>query len=168
MLRAMRKLLSHRNYESSLQHPTLLADKELFRKNMLFEKLLMITKEKLSQSNTQKSCKLNCQRKLNETSLIILLVRHSEKQRNYEMSSFDEKQATALLKERPIEFVNYNKHQLSRVYPAGYRFDSSNFMPQLFWNCGCQLVVGYFPTQVWGSNSDLFSSHRISQTPTLH
>lgn len=57
------------------------------------------------------------------------------------MSSFDEKQATALLKERPIEFVNYNKHQLSRVYPAGYRFDSSNFMPQLFWNCGCQLVA---------------------------
>lgn len=34
------------------------------------------------------------------------------------MSSFDEKQATALLKERPIEFVNYNKHQLSRVYPG--------------------------------------------------
>lgn len=47
------------------------------------------------------------------------------------MSSFDEKQATSLLKERPIEFVNYNKHQLSRVYPAGTRFDSSNFMPQV-------------------------------------
>lgn len=54
-----------------------------------------------------------------------------EKNRNYEMSSFDEKQATTLLKERPIEFVNYNKHQLSRVYPAGTRFDSSNFMPQV-------------------------------------
>lgn len=47
------------------------------------------------------------------------------------MSSFDEKQATTLLKERPIEFVNYNKHQLSRVYPAGTRFDSSNFNPQV-------------------------------------
>lgn len=47
------------------------------------------------------------------------------------MSSFDEKQATTLLKERPVEFVNYNKHQLSRVYPAGTRFDSSNFMPQV-------------------------------------
>lgn len=54
-----------------------------------------------------------------------------EKNRNYEMSSFDEKQATTLLKERPIEFVNYNKHQLSRVYPAGTRFDSSNFNPQV-------------------------------------
>ena len=55
----------------------------------------------------------------------------TEKARFYEMSSFDEKQATTLLKERPIEFVNYNKHQLSRVYPAGTRFDSSNFMPQV-------------------------------------
>lgn len=49
------------------------------------------------------------------------------------MSSLDEKQATTLLKERPIEFVNYNKHQLSRVYPAGTRFDSSNFMPQVIY-----------------------------------
>ncbi|XP_055375771.1 1-phosphatidylinositol 4,5-bisphosphate phosphodiesterase classes I and II [Condylostylus longicornis] len=69
-----------------------------------------------------------------------------KKSRYYEMSSFDEKQATTLLKERPIEFVNYNKHQLSRVYPAGTRFDSSNFMPQLFWNAGCQLVALNFQT----------------------
>ncbi|KAM3959579.1 phospholipase C at 21C [Aphomia sociella] len=69
-----------------------------------------------------------------------------KKNRFYEMSSFDEKQATTLLKERPIEFVNYNKHQLSRVYPAGIRFDSSNFMPQVFWNAGCQLVALNFQT----------------------
>lgn len=62
------------------------------------------------------------------------------------MSSFDEKQATTLLKERPLEFVNYNKHQLSRVYPAGTRFDSSNFMPQVFWNAGCQLVALNYQT----------------------
>ncbi|KAL0880660.1 hypothetical protein ABMA27_001879 [Loxostege sticticalis] len=69
-----------------------------------------------------------------------------KKNRFYEMSSFDEKQATTLLKERPIEFVNYNKHQLSRVYPAGTRFDSSNFMPQVFWNAGCQLVALNYQT----------------------
>nr|CAD7401563.1 unnamed protein product [Timema poppensis] len=69
-----------------------------------------------------------------------------KKNRYYEMSSFDEKQATQLLKERPIEFVNYNKHQLSRVYPAGTRFDSSNFMPQVFWNAGCQLVALNYQT----------------------
>ncbi|PNF24811.1 1-phosphatidylinositol 4,5-bisphosphate phosphodiesterase classes I and II, partial [Cryptotermes secundus] len=69
-----------------------------------------------------------------------------KKNRCYEMSSFDERQATMLLKERPIEFVNYNKHQLSRVYPAGTRFDSSNFMPQVFWNAGCQLVALNYQT----------------------
>ncbi|KAG5867225.1 hypothetical protein JTB14_027094 [Gonioctena quinquepunctata] len=69
-----------------------------------------------------------------------------KKNRSYEMSSFDEKQATSLLKEYPIQFVNYNKHQLSRVYPAGTRFDSSNFMPQVFWNAGCQLVALNYQT----------------------
>ncbi|KAG8225967.1 hypothetical protein J437_LFUL006196 [Ladona fulva] len=69
-----------------------------------------------------------------------------KKNKFYEMSSFDEKQATTLLKERPVEFVNYNKNQLSRVYPAGTRFDSSNFMPQVFWNAGCQLVALNYQT----------------------
>lgn len=69
-----------------------------------------------------------------------------KKNRFYEMSSFDEKQATILLKERPIEFVKYNKQQLSRVYPSGKRFDSSNFMPQVFWNAGCQLVALNYQT----------------------
>lgn len=44
------------------------------------------------------------------------------------MSSFDERQATALLKEYPIQFVNYNKHQLSRVYPAGTRYNEWYFL----------------------------------------
>lgn len=70
----------------------------------------------------------------------------TEKNRHYEMSSFDEKQAMTLLKERPMEFVKYNKNQLSRVYPAGTRFDSSNFMPQVFWNAGCQLVALNYQT----------------------
>ena len=35
------------------------------------------------------------------------------------------------VKTQPIEFVNYNKRQLSRLYPRGQRIDSSNFMPQV-------------------------------------
>lgn len=70
----------------------------------------------------------------------------AEKNRSYEMSSFDEKQATSLLKEHPVKFVDYNMFQLSRVYPAGTRFDSSNFMPQVFWNAGCQLVALNYQT----------------------
>lgn len=69
-----------------------------------------------------------------------------KKNRAYEMSSFDERQATSLLKEYPVQFVNYNKYQLSRVYPVGTRFDSSNFMPQVFWNAGCQLVALNYQT----------------------
>ena len=30
-----------------------------------------------------------------------------------------------------IEFVNYNKRQISRIYPKGARVDSSNYMPQV-------------------------------------
>ncbi|RMX53878.1 hypothetical protein pdam_00018631 [Pocillopora damicornis] len=51
--------------------------------------------------------------------------------RSYEMSSFVENNATALLKESPVEFVNYNKRQLSRIYPSGTRVGSANYMPQI-------------------------------------
>jgi len=55
----------------------------------------------------------------------------SEKNRSYEMSSFDEKDAVSYLKEFPKEFVKYNKRQFSRIFPRGTRLDSSNFMPQV-------------------------------------
>ncbi|KAG2467472.1 PLCB4 phosphodiesterase, partial [Polypterus senegalus] len=29
---------------------------------------------------------------------------------------------------------------MSRIYPKGGRVDSSNYMPQIFWNAGCQMV----------------------------
>ena len=57
-----------------------------------------------------------------------------------------ETQATTLLKAFPVDFVNYNKRQLSRVYPKGTRLESSNFMPQVYWNAGCQLVALNFQT----------------------
>ncbi|XP_051954688.1 1-phosphatidylinositol 4,5-bisphosphate phosphodiesterase beta-1-like isoform X1 [Xyrauchen texanus] len=66
--------------------------------------------------------------------------------RSFEMSSFVETKALELLKESPVEFVEYNKLQLSRIYPKGTRVDSSNYMPQVFWNAGCQLVALNFQT----------------------
>ncbi|CAH1790865.1 unnamed protein product [Owenia fusiformis] len=66
----------------------------------------------------------------------------SEKRdRSFEMSSLVESIAMSRLKEYPVEFVNYNKRQLSRIYPKGTRVDSSNYMPQVFWNAGCQMVA---------------------------
>ncbi|XP_074087269.1 1-phosphatidylinositol 4,5-bisphosphate phosphodiesterase beta-3 isoform X2 [Macrotis lagotis] len=64
----------------------------------------------------------------------------------YEMSSFVETKALEQLTKSPMEFVEYNKQQLSRIYPKGTRVDSSNYMPQLFWNAGCQLVALNFQT----------------------
>ena len=49
----------------------------------------------------------------------------------FKMSSFAETTALGYLKEQAIEFVNYNKRQLSRLYPKGARVESSNFMPQV-------------------------------------
>eukprot|EP00095_Tigriopus_kingsejongensis_P003368 snap_masked-scaffold153_size302544-processed-gene-0.0 protein:Tk03368 transcript:snap_masked-scaffold153_size302544-processed-gene-0.0-mRNA-1 annotation:"phospholipase beta isoform" len=62
------------------------------------------------------------------------------------MSSFPETSALGYLKTQALEFVKYNKRQLSRIYPKGSRVDSSNFMPQIFWNSGCQLVSLNFQT----------------------
>uniref|UniRef100_A0A8C5IB17 Phosphoinositide phospholipase C n=1 Tax=Gouania willdenowi TaxID=441366 RepID=A0A8C5IB17_GOUWI len=70
----------------------------------------------------------------------------ASKRKYYEMSSFVETKGMDTLKNSPIEFVEYNKKQLSRIYPKGTRVDSSNYMPQLFWNVGCQMVALNFQT----------------------
>ncbi len=45
-----------------------------------------------------------------------------------------------------MSVFRYNKKQLSRIYPKGTRVDSSNYMPQLFWNVGCQMVALNYQT----------------------
>uniref|UniRef100_A0A5F8GBJ7 Phosphoinositide phospholipase C n=1 Tax=Monodelphis domestica TaxID=13616 RepID=A0A5F8GBJ7_MONDO len=64
----------------------------------------------------------------------------AERNIHYNMSSFNESVGLGYLKTHAIEFVNYNKRQMSRIYPKGGRVDSSNYMPQIFWNAGCQMV----------------------------
>ncbi|XP_067290971.1 1-phosphatidylinositol 4,5-bisphosphate phosphodiesterase beta-3 isoform X2 [Pseudorasbora parva] len=70
----------------------------------------------------------------------------SKRNKYFEMSSFVETKGMDTLKSSPSEFVEYNKKQLSRIYPKGTRVDSSNYMPQLFWNVGCQMVALNFQT----------------------
>ncbi|XP_069064007.1 1-phosphatidylinositol 4,5-bisphosphate phosphodiesterase beta-3 [Pleurodeles waltl] len=65
----------------------------------------------------------------------------SKRNRYFEMSSFVETKGLEQLTKSPLEFVEYNKKQLSRIYPKGTRVDSSNYMPQVFWNAGCQMVA---------------------------
>uniref|UniRef100_A0A6I8SSV8 1-phosphatidylinositol 4,5-bisphosphate phosphodiesterase n=1 Tax=Xenopus tropicalis TaxID=8364 RepID=A0A6I8SSV8_XENTR len=70
----------------------------------------------------------------------------AQKNQSYVVSSFVETKAYELLTKFPVQFVEYNKRQMSRIYPKGTRMDSSNYMPQMFWNAGCQMVALNFQT----------------------
>jgi len=63
-----------------------------------------------------------------------------------QMSSFAESKSEKLAKSQRDEFIEYNRRQLSRIYPAGGRVDSSNYDPHLQWNAGCQIVAFNFQT----------------------
>ncbi|XP_066573017.1 1-phosphatidylinositol 4,5-bisphosphate phosphodiesterase delta-1a isoform X2 [Amia ocellicauda] len=64
----------------------------------------------------------------------------------YEMSSFKEGKAIKLAQDSGNAFVRHNNKQLSRIYPAGSRTDSSNYNPVELWNAGCQIVALNFQT----------------------
>ncbi|KAJ8288898.1 hypothetical protein COCON_G00015570 [Conger conger] len=69
-----------------------------------------------------------------------------KKNRSYAISSFVETKGGDLIAKSPVEFVEYNKRQMSRIYPKGTRMDSSNYNPQPFWNAGCQFVALNYQT----------------------
>ena len=69
-----------------------------------------------------------------------------KRNRSYEISSFAEDKAQSLIRDYGTEFVAYNQRQLSRIYPRGTRFDSSNYNPYLFWPVGCQMVALNYQT----------------------
>ena len=69
-----------------------------------------------------------------------------EKERNCEMSSFSEVRGLVLLQHEGAKFIRYNSSHSSRIYPAGSRISSSNYMPQLYWNVGCQMVALNYQT----------------------
>ncbi|CAN2389953.1 phosphatidylinositol phospholipase C activity, partial [Pristimantis euphronides] len=80
----------------------------------------------------------------------------AQKNQSYVISSFVETKAYDLLTKFPMQFVQYNKRQMSRIYPKGTRMDSSNYMPQMFWNAGCQMVALNFQT------TDLAMQHNMA------
>lgn len=73
-------------------------------------------------------------------------IRSEERNLSYEMSSFNEDKAYNLVREHAKDFLAYNQRQLSRIYPRGTRFDSSNYNPYLFWPIGCQMVALNYQT----------------------
>uniref|UniRef100_A0A668AAD6 Phosphoinositide phospholipase C n=1 Tax=Myripristis murdjan TaxID=586833 RepID=A0A668AAD6_9TELE len=70
----------------------------------------------------------------------------SKNQKPWELCSINESLAVCLAGESPGDFVNHNKHFLSRVYPSPMRIDSSNMNPQDLWKCGCQIVAMNYQT----------------------
>uniref|UniRef100_A0A8C6PVU4 Phosphoinositide phospholipase C n=1 Tax=Nothobranchius furzeri TaxID=105023 RepID=A0A8C6PVU4_NOTFU len=69
-----------------------------------------------------------------------------KKNKSYAISSFVETKGEAMIAKTAVEFVEYNKRQMSRIYPKGTRMDSSNYNPQPFWNVGCQMVALNYQT----------------------
>ncbi|KAE8595387.1 hypothetical protein XENTR_v10015718 [Xenopus tropicalis] len=69
-----------------------------------------------------------------------------EHQSFYEMSSLAEDKALKLANDSGNKFIKHNTRQLTRIYPDGFRTDSSNYGPVELWNVGCQIVALNFQT----------------------
>ncbi|XP_071943212.1 1-phosphatidylinositol 4,5-bisphosphate phosphodiesterase delta-4-like [Antedon mediterranea] len=66
---------------------------------------------------------------------------HSKKEGKFcHIPSISEKKAAELGSTAGQQFVEHNKRFLTRIYPGGWRTDSSNPDPILFWNLGCSIV----------------------------
>ena len=55
--------------------------------------------------------------------------------------SFSERAFKKLVEQCPAELREHNSKYLTRVYPFGLRFSSSNQEPAIFWRNGAQLVA---------------------------
>ena len=64
---------------------------------------------------------------------------------NY-MSSFSEGKTEKLIAKSAREWSLYNQRQMSRIYPAGLRVDSSNYPPSPSWCVGSQIVALNYQT----------------------
>lgn len=72
----------------------------------------------------------------------------------YHSSSFSETKLDKLLRENAVDFVEFNKRNMSRIYPSGTRVASSNYNPQQAWNAGSQIVA--INQQTHGEPVDLY------------
>ncbi|RIB10764.1 PLC-like phosphodiesterase [Gigaspora rosea] len=66
---------------------------------------------------------------------------HYHNSKYYHMSSFTDRVSSRLLKSDKAAFILHNARHLTRVYPSGFRINSSNFEPHHQWMVGNQLVA---------------------------
>jgi len=56
-------------------------------------------------------------------------------------SSFDENKLKKFVKKTSPQLIKFGGKNLTRIYPAGHRVDSSNYCPLLAWEHGAQIVA---------------------------
>ncbi|CAI9540028.1 unnamed protein product, partial [Staurois parvus] len=99
-----------------------------------------------------KAAKLKLAKELSDTVLYCKSVHFrgfeyaAEHQAFYEMSSLTESKSLKLTNDTANSFIRHNTRQLTRIYPDGWRTDSSNYSPVDMWNVGCQIVALNFQT----------------------
>ncbi|KAF9429454.1 Phospholipase C [Entomortierella beljakovae] len=59
----------------------------------------------------------------------------------YKIISFSERVSLRHASKNLQEYINMNKSHLTRVYPAGFRINSTNYDPHNHWAAGCQVVA---------------------------
>lgn len=64
----------------------------------------------------------------------------------WQMSSYSEPKVKKMAKESRKEFIEHNTRFVSKVYPKGTRFDSSNYAPSPGWVTGSQYVALNYQT----------------------
>jgi len=70
----------------------------------------------------------------------------SKKFKAWEMCSFAEGKTNKFVAKKLPDFIGFNAKQLSRIYPAGMRVDSSNYDPVPAWCSGAQIVALNYQT----------------------
>ena len=78
------------------------------------------------------------------------------------MSSYKEQEAVKTVAEgQSAEWATHNTRHVSRVYPRGTRFDSSNYNPSAFWNAGVQMAALNYQTYDLGCalNAAMFEAN---------
>lgn len=116
-------------------------------------------KKQLQESKDKKAKTIKLAKEFSDT--VYLSSRHfkgvDEEMRTrkpFEMSSFTESKALDLAKKNGTAFAWYNSRFLSRMYPAGWRTNSSNYNPIPMWNVGAQIVALNFQTD--GDEMDIY------------
>ncbi|KAF8927970.1 Phospholipase C [Dissophora ornata] len=77
----------------------------------------------------------------------------------FKIISFSERVSTRLGKQSQQEYINLNKTHLTRIYPAGFRINSTNYDPHNHWSSGAQVVALNYQTHDRGMqmNSAMFN-----------